>query len=199
MEVLRGAFVRHGDLQAGGRARSGLSVLQGQESAAWIQRPCNDAPRAHEGMEQDSEPEDGSTRDSSQQLERGMVDSSLRASFHAFDKEESEGEAGILPDMLGADEDRAPRQVEVGSLTQKRGMGGIAAHSPDGRQSRFESGLIVVLVAIVVALFDAIVLGDDSAIARADTSKFVALRFHDDLLCRGGFPAGFFRVFSRLH
>lgn len=84
-------------------------------------------------------------------------------------------------------------------MTQKRGMGGIAAHSPDGRQSRFESGLIVVLVAIVVALFDAIVLGDDSAIARADTSKFVALRFHDDLLCRGGFPAGFFRVPSRLH
>ena len=52
-----------------------------------------------------------------------MVDSSLRESFHAFDKKEGEGEAGILPDMLGADEDRASRQVEVMFPEVARRMG----------------------------------------------------------------------------
>ena len=110
-----------------------------------------------------------------------------------------------------------PRRVRRGQLAQGKqpleggvkGVNGIGvdsdsgAASPslplDGRQSQFESRLVVVLIAIVIALFDAIVLGDDPAIARADTSKFIALRFHDDLLCRGGFSAGFFRVSSRLH
>lgn len=108
-----------------------------------------------------------------------------------------------------------PRRVRRGQLAQGKqpleggvkGVNGIGvdsdsgAASPslplDGRQSQFESRLVVVLIAI--ALFDAIVLGDDPAIARADTSKFIALKFHDDLLCRGGFSAGFFRVSSRLH